>query len=329
MNNKILICFGTRPEYIKVKSLIKNLNNSKSCFTGQHKDLLKDIKVDYTLSMENKISNNRLNNIFCNILKYNNIFTDFDYILVQGDTTTAYAIALSAFNNNKKVIHLEAGLRSQNLKDPYPEEMNRQCISRLVDIHLCPTELNKKNLLNEKVSGDIYVVGNTGLDNITKDGCMYLNQVLITMHRRDNHHNMNKWFLELEKIANKYPEIEFMIPLHPNPNVQKHKYIFKKVKVVNPLKHSDLINYIKECKFVISDSGGLQEECSYLNKKIIVCRKTTERQESLNIHSFICGEPKLLENFVDKINKNFYINTKCPYGNGKSWQEIIKIISKK
>jgi UDP-N-acetylglucosamine 2-epimerase (non-hydrolysing) len=234
--NKILICFGTRPEFIKVKSLIDNLKNIKTCFTGQHKDLLKNIKVDYELNMDDNISENRLNNIMANIFKYSYIFDDIDYVLVQGDTTTACAIALSAFNHGKKIIHLEAGLRSCDLKDPFPEEMNRQVISRIADIHLCPTEFNKQNLEKENVSGKIYVVGNTGLDNIDKSGCEYGNQVLITMHRRDNHEIMDKWFEEIEKIANKYPEIEFMIPLHPNPNVQKHKHIFNKEDVFMYLK---------------------------------------------------------------------------------------------
>jgi UDP-N-acetylglucosamine 2-epimerase (non-hydrolysing) len=322
-NQKILICFGTRPEYIKVKSLIEHLSNIKTCFTGQHADLLKNINVDYKLLMNKELSENRLNNIFSNILSYN-IFSEIDYVLVQGDTTTACAIAFSAFNNGKKIIHLEAGLRSGNLKDPYPEEMNRQVISRLADIHLCPTEFNKQNLLKENVSGKIFVVGNTGLDNISKEGCEYNNQVLITMHRRDNHHNMDIWFGELEKIANKYLDIEFMIPLHPNPNVQKHKHIFKKVKVVEPMSHSDLIEYVKKCKFVISDSGGLQEECSYLNKKIIVCRKTTERPESIGTHSFMCGEPELLEDLVDKINDNYEVDAECPYGDGRSWNQLLK-----
>lgn len=321
----ILICFGTRPEYIKVKSLIDNLKNIKTCFTDQHIDLLKNINVDYKLSMEKELSENRLNNIFSNILSYN-IFDDIDYVMVQGDTSTACAIALSAFNHGKKIIHLEAGLRSGDLKDPYPEEMNRQVIGRLADIHLCPTEFNKENLLKENISGKIYVVGNTGLDNISREGCEYNNQVLITMHRRDNHHNMDKWFQELEKLANKYPEIEFMIPLHPNPNVQKHKEIFKKVRVVEPMSHCDLVEYVKKCKFVISDSGGLQEECSYLNKKIIVCRKTTERPESIGTHSFMCGEPELLENLVCEINKSYYVNGECPYGNGESWKKICDII---
>ena len=158
----ILICFGTRPEYIKVKSLIDNFPNIKTCFTGQHPDLLNNINVDYKLLMDKELSENRLNNIFSNIFYYN-IFNDIEYVIIQGDTSTACAIALSAFNHGKKIIHLEAGLRSCNLKDPFPEEMNRQVISRLVDIHLCPTEFNKQNLLNENVSGEIYVVGNTGL----------------------------------------------------------------------------------------------------------------------------------------------------------------------
>ena len=321
---KILICFGTRPEYIKVKSLIDNIPDIKTCFTGQHKDLLKNINVDYSLSMEKELSENRLNNIFSNIFSYLNIFKDIDYVLVQGDTSSACAIALSAFNNGKKIIHLEAGLRSKNLKDPYPEEMNRQVIGRLADIHLCPTEFNKQNLIKENVSGEIYVVGNSGLDNISKEGCEYNNQVLITMHRRDNYNNMHIWFKELEKIANKYSDIEFMIPLHPSPNVQKHKHIFNKVKIVEPMCHYHLIEYLKKCKFVISDSGGLQEECSYLNKKIIVCRKTIERPESIGTHSFICSHPGLLEKLVGETNKNFEVNYECPYGNGKTLGNIFK-----
>lgn len=322
MEPNILICFGTRPEYIKVKSLINNLPNIKTCFTGQHKDLLSDINVDYKLDMDENISLNRLNNIMANILKYSDIFENIDYVLVQGDTTTACGIALSAFNHGKKIIHLEAGLRSNDLKDPYPEESNRQIISRIADIHLCPTEFNKENLEKENVSGKIYVVGNTGLDNIDKSGCEYSNQVLITMHRRDNHLIMDKWFEELERLANKYPDMEFMIPLHPNPNVQKHKHIFNKVKVVEPMNHDELIKYVKKCKFVISDSGGLQEECSFLNKKIIVCRKTTERPESVGTHSFMCGEPSNLENLVNDIMINYEVDAECPYGDGKSWKKI-------
>jgi UDP-N-acetylglucosamine 2-epimerase (non-hydrolysing) len=321
----ILICFGTRPEYIKVRSLMEHVSNCKTCFTGQHPNLIQNISVDYHLHMDSYQGNNRLNGIFCNILQYDHIFEGIDYVLVQGDTSTACAIALSAFHNGRKVIHLEAGLRSNDRTDPYPEEMNRQIISRLTDIHLCPTEFNKQNLLLENITKQIYIVGNTGLDNISKDGCKYANQILITMHRRDNHHNMDKWFEEFEKLAKTYDEIEFIIPLHPNPNVQKHRHIFEKVKVVDPMNHDELIQLVKKCKFVISDSGGLQEECSFLNKKIVVCRKTTERPESVGIHSFMCERPELLEKMVGAMSKNYEVNADCPYGNGQSWKNVCAV----
>jgi UDP-N-acetylglucosamine 2-epimerase (non-hydrolysing) len=324
---KLLICFGTRPEYIKVKSLIDNLDNIKTCFTGQHVDLLKNINVDYRLTMD-KMSDNRLNNIFCNILSFNNIFEDIDYVLVQGDTSTALSIAISAFNNNKKIIHLEAGLRSKNFKDPYPEEMNRQLISRIADINLCPTEFNKNSLLKENVFGTLHVTGNTGLDNINKDNVVYGNFILITLHRRDNHHNINEWFSEIERLANENRDLQFVIPIHPNPDVQKHKHIFKTVQVINPMDHSSLIDFIKKCKFVISDSGGLQEECSFLNKKIIVCRKTTERPETIGTHSVMCFNPENLRDIFYNVKNDFDINEICPYGDGNAWRKVKSILQK-
>lgn len=322
---KILICFGTRPEYIKVKSLIDNLDNIKTCYIKQHKDLLSNIKTDYEINISEK-TNNRLNNIISNILCKDNIFNDIDYVLVQGDTTSALSIALSAFNNNKKVIHLEAGLRSYNKLDPYPEEMNRCLISRITDIHLCPTELNKMNLIKENIKDNIYVVGNTGLDNINRYDIKYGNKILITLHRRDNHNVMDLWFKELEKIANKYNEIEFILPIHPNPNVLKHKNILKKVNVIEPLNHNNLIDLIKECKFIISDSGGIQEECSFLKKKIVICRKTTERPEVLENYGVLCDSIDKLENYVDEFMNNYEIYKECPFGDGNSWVKIKKIL---
>ncbi|MBA42750.1 MAG: UDP-N-acetylglucosamine 2-epimerase (non-hydrolyzing) [Magnetococcales bacterium] len=326
----ILVCFGTRPEYIKVKSIIDNLNKFiKICFISQHKDLLKDIKYDYYVPIDKNISNNRLNDIISNIMDKTLFFKEFDYILVQGDTTSALASALSAFNQKCKIIHLEAGLRSGDLNNPYPEELNRQLISRLATIHLCPTQKNKDNLLKENVSGEIHIVGNTGLDNISLSNCSYDNKILITIHRRDNLNIIKEWFEQFNLLANKYLDIEFIFPMHPNPLIQKYKrFLDIKIKVIEPLSHTNLINIIKKCKLVISDSGGLQEECSFLNKKIIVCRKNTERPESLNIHSYLCESPSKLIDKVDKLLKNYNINESCPYGNGKSWIKIKKIICK-
>ena len=265
----ILICFGTRPEYIKVKSLIDNLPNIKTCFTGQHTELLQDIKVDYNLSMITKTAN-RLNDIVSNILENTHIFSEIEYVLVQGDTTSAFAIALSAFHHKKKIIHLEAGLRTYNIEDPFPEEANRQLISRITNIHLCPTELNKQNLLKEGIpESKIYVVGNTGLDNIDKSNCEYGNKIIITLHRRNNIPIIKKWFTLLDNLAELHPELEFILPLHPNPEIQKHKHLLHFVKVIEPQSHEELINLIKKSKYIISDSGGIQEEASFLNKKII------------------------------------------------------------
>jgi UDP-N-acetylglucosamine 2-epimerase (non-hydrolysing) len=330
----ILICVGTRPEYIKVKSLIENLSNVQIVFTGQHQDLVKNINPTYTLNIQNK-TNNRLNDIISSIMDNSYIFKNVSHVLVQGDTTSALAMAVSAYNNEKKVIHLEAGLRTHNIMDPYPEEGNRQLISRIATMHLCPTIENKKNLLNEKVSGEIYVTGNTGLDNINKDGCYYGNKVLITMHRRDNHLNMDKWFIELSKCAKKYPNLNFIIPLHPNPNVQKHKYLLKHIEIIEDMNHLDLINLLKICRFVITDSGGIQEEAAFLNKKVIICRKSTERVEScINIknnknvsnHGILCDNVINLSKHVDSIYENYIIEEECPYGDGKAWINIVDIL---
>lgn len=320
---KILVCYGTRPEYIKLKSIIDNIN-VKTCYIKQHEDLVDYHNPNISINIVSK-TENRLNNIIANILVHN-IFQEIDYVIVQGDTTTALAVSLSAFNYGIKIIHLEAGLRSGNIRDPYPEEINRQLISKLANIHLCPTINNKKNLENEGIFNNVYVVGNTILDNISKDDCSYTNNVLITLHRTETQKNIKAWFNHLNLIAIKYPMLEFILPIHPNPKILKYNSILKKVKVIKPLSHNSLINILKKCRFVISDSGGIQEECSYLNKKIIVCRKNTERIEILNKNSYLCNSPEKLSDLVDKINNDYKINIKSPYGDGNSWVNIKNIL---
>lgn len=328
---KLLLCFGTRPEYIKVKSLKENIKDIplKTLYTGQHKSLIDDINVDYSIDI-NTNNTNRLNDIWCSIMKHNYIFDDITHVIVQGDTSSAVAVAVSGFHNGKKIIHLEAGLRTYNIYDPYPEELNRQLISRLASVHLCPTELNKQNLINESVSGDIYVVGNTGLDNITRNNLIYSNKVLITLHRRDNQHIMDKWFIKLAQIADKYKDLEFIFPIHPNPAIRQYQHLLGNINVIEPISHTEMIDILKVCKFVISDSGGLQEEASYLNKKIIVCRNSTERPEIIGTNSVLCGHPDELEKNVDTIYNNYIIDTICPYKQDDIpvYQKIIDIFNK-
>ena len=328
---KLLLCFGTRPEYIKIKSLKDNIKNIplKTLFTGQHTNLIDDLNVDYIIKIDTN-NTNRLNDIWCSIMKHNYIFDDITHVIVQGDTSSAIAVAMSAFHNGKKIIHLEAGLRTFDIHDPYPEELNRQLISKLASIHLCPTNLNKQNLLNENVSGDIYVVGNTGLDNINKDNVFYGNKVLITLHRRDNQHIIDKWFLALSKIAQKYSDLDFILPIHPNPEIRKHKHLLEHINIIEPVNHYDMINILKKCKFVISDSGGLQEEASYLNKKIIVCRNSTERPEIIGTNSVLCNNPDDLKQHVDNFYHNYFIETICPYkpDDEPVYKKIIDIFNK-
>ena len=329
MKNKILICFGTRPEWLKVKPLVKILDKSQYnlLFTGQHPDLLKNINVDFKINMSQ--SNNRLDQIISDCMLQFPI-GDFNSVLVQGDTGSAFGCALAAYNRKLKIYYLEAGLRSYNLNHPYPEEAYRQMIARISDINLCPTELSKENLTNEKTNGECHVVGNTVLDNLVlyKEKCEYTNKVLVTMHRRENHYWMDKWFIEINKLAKDNPNLEFILPLHPNPNVQKYKHLLTNINIVKPLFHPELLDILVKCKLVISDSGGLQEEGSFFNKKVIVCRKITERPEAIKTgHLHLCSSPKNLASKFGFLINNYYINEMCPYGDGDSSNKIYNIIN--
>ena len=327
MKNKILLCFGTRPEWLKIKPLIKVLDNYELLFTGQHPDLLKNIKVDYQITIGD--NPNRLDQLISDcLLQFPK--DNFDSVLVQGDTASAFACAIAAFHRKKQIIYLEAGLRSYDLEHPYPEEGYRQMIARLANINLCPTNLSQKNLINEGVHGLCYVVGNTVLDNLLpyKRKCEYTNKVLVTLHRRENHHQMGKWFEEVNKLAKINPELEFILPIHPNPNVKKHKHLLTNINVVEPLSHPELLDILVKCKLVISDSGGLQEEGSFFNKKVIVCRETTERPEAIKTgHLHLCSSPKNLASKFGYLINNYYINEICPYGDGNSSNKIYKIIN--
>lgn len=327
----ILICFGTRPEYIKLKSIIDGLTNnekikSKLLFTGQHVDLLKHVNVDYNIDIKNE-SNNRLNDIWISIMKNCHIFDDVTHVMVQGDTSSAVAIAMSAFHHKKQIIYIESGLRTHNIDEPYPEELNRQLIARISHIHFCPTEYNKSNLLKENITNNIYVVGNTGLDNLDNSNIEYKDVVLVTLHRRDNYDNIDEWFMALTNIAQIYDTIKFVFPMHPSPNIRNYKHLLKRITILEPLSREETINILKICKFVISDSGGLQEEASYFNKKIIICRKYTERLEIIGSSGVLCVEPSTLLTCVETVNNDYKLTNKSPYiDNEPAYKRIINVL---
>lgn len=326
-NKPILLCFGTRPEWLKVKPLISIMDSSeyKLLFTGQHPDLLENTDVDYQITIHN--SDNRLDSIISDcMLQFPK--GEFDSVLVQGDTGSAFGCALAAFNRQLKIYYLEAGLRSGDMKHPFPEEGYRQMIARISDVNLSPTQLSENNLKTENVCGKIHVVGNSVLDNLINYGeSTYGDTVLITLHRRENHHLMNEWFSKINDLAKENPKLKFILPIHPNPNVQKWKHLLTDVNIVKPLEHSDMVEYIKSCKFIISDSGGLQEEGAFFNKKVIVCRTTTERPEGIFTgHLYLCKTPTDLNDIFGKVNNNPYISEECPYGDGNTAYTVKKII---
>lgn len=328
----ILITYGTRPEWIKVKPLIIEMDKQnipyKTLFTGQHKDLAPK-NSDFIHEMID-LNSNRLNSIINNCLNIDDdVFNNIDYVLVQGDTSSGLGLALASFHRKIKIIHLEAGLRTYDFNNPYPEEMNRQLISRLANIHFCPTVYNKNNLILEGIDDSkIFVVGNTGLDNLLelKNECKYGNKVLVTLHRRENHDKIEEWFNEINKLAKSNPNLEFILPIHPNPNVIKHKHILTHVKIIEPLSHDELIKILIECKLVISDSGGIQEECSFFNKKCIVCREITERSEANHKTNFIIKEPKYLKPMFDNLIDNYKADYECVFGDGRASIKICEIL---
>ena len=357
LKKKILITLGTRPELIKLYPLIKSMYDSKNflvktCYTGQHKELVKmsskifDFKPEFSLNImkTNQNSVDIVKNIFSKFEKINSRF-NFESIIIQGDTTTAMAAALAAFYFKKKVIHVEAGLRTKNINDPFPEEANRKIISQIASIHFAPTKIAKDNLIKEGIKNkNIFVVGNTVIDTLKIISKKYKinqeekNTILCTIHRNENlKKNIDIIINSLLEIAKKNPSWKIIWPLHPNPVIKKKlkKILNKKknLKVLNPLNYFDFIKTLKESRIIISDSGGIQEEASYLGKYVFIMRKNTERPEVIiNRTGKILDFNKKV--IVDQINKFIKdkkwlkINSSNCFGTGNTSQKIHKILKK-
>ena len=328
----LLISFGTRPEWIKIKPIIDIIDGKipyKILFTGQHTSLVEEYLEDTFVVNRVDTGDNRLDSIVCSLLNKNSLFDGITHVLVQGDTTSAFAVALAAFHRKIPVIHLEAGLRTFDIDNPYPEEFNRTAISALADIHLCPTNTSASNVLSMVGhNSKIYVTGNTVLDNLVGLEPTTNNTVLVTMHRRENQAQMKDWFLVINHLAGKHPDLEFILPLHPNPNVCKHEHLLRDVTVVDPLPYDKCIDLVRTCKIVITDSGGIQEESSFFKKKCIVCRKVTERAEGIGTFAYICKKPSTLVPLFESIisSGEFIVQNECPYGDGHAAEKILEIL---
>jgi UDP-N-acetylglucosamine 2-epimerase (non-hydrolysing) len=319
--------YGTRPEYIKILPVARALNDRNIEYElvqiRQHTDLIKDCEFDRIFIVYNG-DINRLNNIFHTALDMD--LKLYKHVVVQGDTSTAAAVALSAFNQGVSVMHVEAGLRTYDKNNPYPEETNRRIISALASIHYCPTEFDVSNLLDEGFRDDeIVLTGNTVIDNLVDREATQSKTIVVTMHRRENQPHLREWFSQIEELACEHPEYEFVFPMHPSPAVQEHRGIFSKVRVIDPVDHEIMLDMIASCHCVITDSGGMQEECSFFKKRCFVCRAVTERPCAGQV---LCKTPEILHN---KFNTDFKIefDQPTPFGDGHAGEKIAEDIQRR
>ncbi|MCX6149370.1 MAG: UDP-N-acetylglucosamine 2-epimerase (non-hydrolyzing) [Ignavibacteriales bacterium] len=373
---KIMVLFGTRPEAIKLAPVIKALKKEKGfktlvCSTGQHREMLRQvldifkIKIDADLDLM-KPNQDLFDITVYSVARLKEVLAKYkpDLLIVQGDTSTAFVSALSAFYKKIKIGHVEAGLRSYNIYSPYPEEANRRFISVITNYHWTPTIDSKKCLLSEGIPPkDVYVTGNTVIDalNEVKDllskpvHSKKIEQslqenlpedffkkkfVLITMHRREKFgEEFNNSLVAIKELSEKHTELNFVYPVHLNPNVKGPvHFILSKSTNIYLIPPQDYLNFIylmSKCYFIMSDSGGVQEECFVFRKPIIVMRDVTERNEAIKAgYAFLVGSnPTKIKRQFESINKKLsdgfnYFRTKNPFGDGKASERIVKIIKK-
>lgn len=333
----LLLSYGSRPEKIKLQSVIAECNKQNLdhavLFTGQHELLRSEGGYDYSFEIED--STDRLNSLTAQLIFKFSAFLDehpeISSVATVGDTTTVLALSIAAFNRGIKVIHIEAGLRCKKngkaeLYSPWPEGGNRAMVSQIAHINFCPTEDNFNNLIKEEVGGKCFITGNPGLDLLKSGGTTREKIVLISLHRRENHDKIPLFFQEINKLAIDYPGYAFILPLHPNPNVRKHRDILTHVQVVEPLPHADFTDLIRRCSLLISDSGGVIEESSFYKKPMIVLRSGTERDEALGLTAFLSPEPEDLRANFEKLINYTIVEHDCPFGDGHAAERIVEIL---
>lgn len=363
----IIFIFGTRPEIIKLAPVILTLKkypdmyNVIICNTEQQKELSNQTLVYFGLKADINLDcmrvNQSLSSVQARILtSLDEVFQNnkIDATIVQGDTMTVLCGALTSFYHKIPVYHVEAGLRSYDIYEPFPEEVMRQMTSRVAAIHFAPTEVNKKALLREDIDEKkIFVVGNTVIDalfclsdKVIEDSKKFFEEknikiddklVLITAHRRENHgERIDRIIDAIEHLAKKYTDHTFVLPVHPNPNVRDKIYGrlegFENIHLLAPLDYPYLVYLMKHAKLILTDSGGIQEEAPSFACPVLVMRYETERKEGVD-----AGVSKLVGADYDKIiyesekilSSSFEttrLKAQNPYGDGTASVKIEKII---
>ena len=364
---KVLIVFGTRPEAIKLAPVITELRHRVDKFevvvavSGQHREILDqvlnlfDIQPDYDLNIMQP--GQSLTQITVRVLQgVENVIDKEvpDIMLVQGDTTTAFASALVGFYHQIPIGHVEAGLRTHEKYNPFPEENNRQLISALAAIHFAPTQKAKENLLREGISPDtIYVTGNTVVDalmSIVQHNFEFKQPplstlefdnrkvILVTAHRRENWGQpLDNVCLALKELLERYKDIDIVFPTHPNPKVRGAVEAIlggiKRAYLIEPLDYLPFVHLMSKVYLILTDSGGIQEEAPSLGKPVLVLRETTERPEVIEagVAKLVGTDKDLIISKVTMLLENQNIYQKMTqavhlYGDGRATQKIVEIL---
>ena len=360
----LLVIFGTRPEAIKLAPLILKLRQQfkvKICVTGQHREMLDQVlsvfKINSDFDLNLMKPNQNLTSLTSGVLEGVQGVLEkehVDWVIVQGDTTTSMAAAVAAFYMKINIAHVEAGLRTSEKFSPFPEEINRQLTSRLADIHFAPTEKNRDSLIQENIPPEkIFVTGNTVIDalqwvlkNIPEpvwdlpfhpsDKRM----ILVTGHRRENFgEGFQNICKAIKTLAVKNPSVEFVYPVHLNPNVQKPVTTLLanqgNIHLIEPLDYQKFVHFMNRSYFILTDSGGVQEEAPSIGKPVLVMRDTTERPEAVEAgtvmlvgtdqNQIVKNSQKLIDDKTHYQSMSFSHNL---YGDGKASERIMKIIYK-
>ncbi|MBD1891064.1 UDP-N-acetylglucosamine 2-epimerase (non-hydrolyzing) [Coleofasciculus sp. FACHB-SPT9] len=361
---KVCITLGTRPEAIKLAPVIQKFQESLTfqthvILTGQHREMVEQVMQLFGLNADQNLEimqhQQTLTDITCRSLRgLETVFKQLQphLVVVQGDTTTAFAAALAAFYQKIPVGHVEAGLRTDELFNPYPEEANRRLISQLTQLHFAPTTLAVENLQRSGVTGEVHHTGNTVIDALltvakSQPDCPIpgldwsgYRTLLATVHRRENWGEPLRGIAEgFLQILDKFSDTALLLPLHRNPTVREplqellgnHPRIF----LTEPLDYAELVGAIQRCYLVLTDSGGLQEEAPSLGKPVLVLRETTERPEAVaaGTAKLVGTEPNQIlaaatELLSDRSAYQAMATAINPFGDGRSAERILQVVEK-
>ena len=356
----LLFVLGTRPEAIKLAPLVLTLREYFSvrvCVTGQHREMLDQVldlfqivpDEDLDLMQPNQtlptLTGAVLESITASLQEQ-----PVDWLLIQGDTTTTMATAMAAFYQGIPIAHVEAGLRTYNLEAPYPEEFNRQIVSRIAHLHFCPTETNRQNLLKEGISpAAVHVTGNTVIDalhQVLRDHTPTLQlpfdlenrkMILVTGHRRENFgHGFSQICRALRRLAELRPDLEIVYPVHLNPRVQEpvHRLIsgVQNIHLWEPQSYPEFVHLMQHAYLILTDSGGVQEEAPSLGKPVLVMRETTERPEAVTVGTVKlvgANSERIVQETLHLVDDDLAYQAMAkihnPYGDGKACQRILEV----